>query len=320
MSTLEPRSSASGHDPPIDTCPRHVCSAAYSGRNAADGPSPPARASSAQHERDEAPDLTPDRGRLLAPGHGFGRPPAVLPVRSPAPLQTLAVCVARYSGRRASGSGHSPWQHRDRAFRCGCGRRIGALPEPPEVLSASRPPGVHRCIHRSPPSARWAPRVELLTAPATIAWPPSDTCTCCTVTTCRPPVLIRPRASSPSWYAFIILAAALRTTVRLEDSIRVVLPTQFLLGSPEELHAHPVRCSHLVSQHLLKTVPRVDRRCRVDTQVDDIGLDEQAKPRSACRHCVSARIVDSLLESPVVADLFRGDAEFAPGTNRWCVV
>ena len=50
---------------------------------------PPARASSAQHECDEAPDLTSDRSRLLAPGHGFGRLPAVPPVCPPAPLQTL---------------------------------------------------------------------------------------------------------------------------------------------------------------------------------------------------------------------------------------
>jgi CorA-like Mg2+ transporter protein len=46
-------------------------------------------ASWGQHECDEAPNLAPDRGRLLEAGDGFGRPPAMLPIRSPAALQTL---------------------------------------------------------------------------------------------------------------------------------------------------------------------------------------------------------------------------------------
>ena len=113
------------------------------------------------------------RARLTAGSHAGSQPPPCagpwLRPTSGRASSSLAgsapdprVCVVRYSGRRASGSGHSPWRHRGRAFHCGYGRRIGALPEPPEGLSANRPPGVHRRTSSLTPSARWAPRSRVV--------------------------------------------------------------------------------------------------------------------------------------------------------------
>ena len=60
----------------------------------------------------------------------------------------------------------------------------GATPDRfPSRLKGSSPTGLLgfiAALHRSPPQRAGPPWVELLTAPATIAWPPSDTCTCCT--------------------------------------------------------------------------------------------------------------------------------------------
>ena len=154
------------------------------------------------------------------------------------------------------------------------------------------------------PSARWAPGVELLTAPATIAWPPSDTCTCCTVTNCRPPVLIRPRVSSPSWYAFIILAAALvqrfasRTASgsfcrRSSCSARL---RNFML----------IRCAAASGgQRLLKTVLAwIVAAASIPRSTISVSTSRPSRPRLPAT--VSRPGCDRLLESPVVAVLFRG--------------
>ena len=152
-----------------------------------------------KYQCDQLPDFRPDRGRLLALGDDLGRPAAVLPVRSPASLQTFG--RAR-SGTRAAMHPAAAIRHRRTATgrsTASTGAASGRFQSHLKRLRPDGRMGFIGLVHCSP-SGRWAPRPELLTVPATMAWPPSDTCTCCTVTTCRPPVLIRRRPrSAPTW-------------------------------------------------------------------------------------------------------------------------
>ena len=104
------------------------CPAVKSGGPAPPRPPEPQAGIGAQlrtkYQCDQLSDFTPDRSCLLAPGHSFGRPSAVLPVGSPAPLQTFG---RAWSGTRAAVHPAAAIRHRrtrDRALHCGCGRRI----------------------------------------------------------------------------------------------------------------------------------------------------------------------------------------------------
>ena len=121
------------------------------------------------HQLDEAPDLTPDRGRLFAPGDGFGRPPTMLPVRSPAALQTFgragSSTLAAVHTAATVCHGGTATRH---AGSCACpaaGRSSSCL----KGLAPAGRLGFIGLIHSLPPSACLPPSLELLTAPASTA-------------------------------------------------------------------------------------------------------------------------------------------------------
>ena len=118
---------------------------------------PPARASSAQHECDEAPDLTSDRSRLLAPGHGFGRLPAVPPVCSLTPLQILA---GAWPGTRAAVHPAAAIRHGGTTTgrsTAGAGAASGHFPSRLKGSSPTGLLGFIAALHRSPPQRAGPP-------------------------------------------------------------------------------------------------------------------------------------------------------------------